>query len=66
MKLALYMKVRSLTDAQMASKVGCSQVQLWRVRTGNGQPSWSLAKRIVSATGGEVTMDDLAEPTEVA
>jgi transcriptional regulator with XRE-family HTH domain len=54
-----------LTETQFAQLVGASQSYINRLRRNECLPSFTLAKRIRVATGGQVTASDF-EGAEVA
>lgn len=62
MTLAEYMKNASLTDADMAAKLGCSEgaVKKWRYRERMPRPE--QLRQIDEITGGAVTANDFVAP----
>lgn len=45
--------------AEIAQLSGCSAGTLYLISGGHKRPSWKLARRVVSATGGAVTEREL-------
>ena len=66
MRLQQFFDEQELDDASFAELVGVDRSTISRVRRGEFFPSWKLAAKIRSATGGKVTADDFlrAEPAE--
>ena len=74
MQLDQYMRLRGLTQAAMAERLGISEAHLSRILAGKGTPSLRLCDRIAAETEGAVTAEDMrllyqrarARPTEAA
>jgi DNA-binding XRE family transcriptional regulator len=58
MKIADWMSLKDLTDAEMAALLGVDASTVNRVRRGETQPSWPLAAKIKNVTEGAVSADD--------
>lgn len=56
--LRLYRIKHQISLEQLAVIVGTTRATLSRVETGTQQPSMALLKKIIMATGGEVSADD--------
>ena len=60
MNLRDYLHVNHMTTGQFARELGLeSPIYLYRIKNGHKKPGKRLAKDIVAATGGQVTMDEL-------
>lgn len=59
MLLETYLAKTGKTDAEFAVEVGLSRPMVTRLRRRQSGPSFESALRIVAATSGEVTADDL-------
>jgi DNA-binding transcriptional regulator YdaS (Cro superfamily) len=59
MTLADFMRLRALTDQAMADLIGVSRVTVTRYRNMVEQPSGKTIRKIVTATDGAVTANDL-------
>ena len=64
--ILLYLEGRRITQAQFSSRVGISKQQINNVVRGRSRLSMPSALRVVTATGGEISLADLAnwEPEE--
>lgn len=62
MRIIDYIKCEGVTGVELAKMVGCSQPVLSQYTTGKRRPSPDIAVRIVKATGGKVTLEDLYCP----
>ncbi len=60
MRLSEYMEATGVTQAQLAKKAGISRQTLIGVCTGS-VPTLRTATRIVKATAGVVSLDDLVD-----
>lgn len=60
MTLDAFLSRKTMTAAALAEAVGVSAASITRIRRGGQNISLDLAKRIVTATAGMVTLDDLA------
>lgn len=60
MTLDEYLKSTPVTAATFAERIGVSPASVTRIRNGGQNIPLKLAKEIVSATGGKVTLEDLA------
>lgn len=60
MTLDEYLRTHSVTASTLADRIGKSSASLTRIRKGQQALSLELAARIVAATGGKVTLEDLA------
>jgi len=62
-----YIEGRRITQAQFSSRVGISKQQINNVVRGRSRLSMPSALRVVTATGGEISLADLAtwDPEEV-
>ena len=54
-----FAKPKSMTQSALAAAVGCCKQQINHIVRGRRKPSGDLARRIIEATGGEVTYEDL-------
>ena len=65
MKLSEFMQAQSLSDDDMAEKLGISRATVSRYRRGLVTPSPEVMKNIVELSGGVITANDLLgiEPT---
>lgn len=59
MTLDEYIKLPGVTGAALAERIGISAASLTRIRQGRQGLSLDLARRIVSATGGKVSLEEL-------
>ncbi len=66
MLLSDWLQVRSLTDAAFAAVTGCGPTTVNRIRRGATMPEASLIARIVAATDGQVTANDLFDAYQAA
>jgi transcriptional regulator with XRE-family HTH domain len=62
MKLKDFMKENFFTERRFASVLGISQQHLNFIIRGKSSPSIQLIQRIIKATNGKVTLDDLSNP----
>lgn len=62
MTLDQYLSLPGKTAAQLASDAETTGATITRARKGEQNLTLDLARRIVSATDGMVTLDDLATP----
>lgn len=64
MTLSEYMKLHSLSDADFAASLGCSEgaVKKWRYRERIPRPD--QMRQISDATGGDVTANDFMSAAE--
>jgi len=60
MTLDEYLRGSPVTAAAFADRIGKSSASVTRIRRGEQKLSLELAQRIVAATGGKVTLEDLA------
>lgn len=60
MTLDEYLRDHPITATAFADRIGKSAASVTRIRRGEQNISLELASRIVSATGGKVTLEDLA------
>jgi transcriptional regulator with XRE-family HTH domain len=63
MKLEEYIKSHGLNLNKFAVKVGVSRVQITRLIKGQQNPSAHLTHKIMEITNGEVTFQDLFNPS---
>lgn len=61
MKLAEYLNKYSVTHRALADKVGVSRVQITNIVNKKNYASAMLMKKIIQATDGKVTYEDLIE-----
>jgi DNA-binding transcriptional regulator YdaS (Cro superfamily) len=59
MKLNEYIKVKGLCNRDMAKKLNVSDTSISLWLSGDRTPKRLIARRIVEATGGQVTYEDL-------
>lgn len=59
MELRMYIFKNRIKQAPFAKKIGCSVIHLGRIVNGLAPPSAMLAVKIVAATNGEVSFEDL-------
>ena len=62
MNIQTYMDKKKLRDGEMAELLGCNKTTVWRVRTGDTDPSPDLVKKIFRVTGGKVSANDFFHP----
>ena len=60
MTLDEFLGHKTMTATALAETVGVSAASIARIRKGDQNITLDLARRIVTATGGMVTLDDLA------
>lgn len=60
MTLDEYLRDNPITAAALAARIGTSPASVTRIRQGRQNITLEMASRIVSATGGKVTLEDLA------
>lgn len=60
MTLDEYLASHPITAAAFADRIGKSPASVTRIRKRQQKLSLELAQRIVAATGGKVTLEDLA------
>lgn len=60
MELKQYLKEHGVTGEDFGRRVGISAASVTRISKGEQNISLSLARDIVTATGGKVTLEDLA------
>lgn len=60
MTLDEYLASHPVTASAFAERIGRSAASITRIRQGKQALSLELAARIVAATGGKVTLEDLA------
>ena len=61
MKLEEYLKKYSVTQRELAEKVGVSRVQITNIVNKKNYASARLMKKIIQVTDGKVTYEDLIE-----
>lgn len=66
MQLDTFLKRRRMTDSAFAAQIGCNRSQISRIRRGLAWVSAPLAWRILEASGGKVTPNDLFEALQSA
>ena len=66
MTLNDWLSAHQVRPMQFAQTVGVTHVTVYRLLNGKRRPSWDLAKRIESATGGAVRPEDLFERRSAA
>lgn len=66
MTLREYMKLNSITDAEMAALIGCSRSAVLKWRYGERTPRIDQLRRIASVTDGAVTANDFLAPEAAA
>lgn len=59
MKLNLWIKKSKLRQREFARRLGITESHMSYLLDGKRKPSLRLAKKIIRATGGEVTITDL-------
>lgn len=65
--LARFMALASMTDAQMAEKVGCDRSTIAHARNGTRIPKSRMLRRaIAQATDGAVPEESWEEPADAA
>lgn len=60
MTLDEYLRDHPVTAVAFAERIGKSPASVTRIRKGEQRLSLDLAAKIVAATGGKVTLEDLA------
>lgn len=58
MKLADYLSENEIADSAFAERIGVSRQALWRYKSGERRPEWSILEVIARETGGKVTPND--------
>jgi transcriptional regulator with XRE-family HTH domain len=58
MKLADFMKLSGLSDADLAAKIGRSRETVTRYRNGTITPNWEALAALTRVTNGAVTAND--------
>lgn len=61
MQLCEYMRKNSLSDGEVAERLGVSRPTVTRWRNGAMLPDWPMARRIQEWSGGNVSPNDWAE-----
>jgi transcriptional regulator with XRE-family HTH domain len=61
MTLDSFITKHGMTEAEIASKAGCSQSTINKVRNGVGNPTFDLLMRISRATGGKFQVSDFVK-----
>ena len=61
MKLETYIASQGLTQKQFGDLVNASQSTISRICEGKVAPSFKLLKKIIEATGGDVSVEDLPD-----
>ena len=64
MRLAAYLKARSISPEQFAKAAGLHMTTVYRLLAGDSMPKRSTIGAILQATGGEVRAIDLFEEGE--
>lgn len=59
MNLRTYMKLHNISDSAFSAVLGCSAGSVRKWRFGERMPEPEIAQRIVDATEGSVTVQDL-------
>lgn len=54
MTLDAWMKAERLDDAAVADKIGCSNITIYRIRTGRAKPSFDLIEQLIDLSEGKV------------
>jgi transcriptional regulator with XRE-family HTH domain len=62
MTLDQYLNAEKISGADFAHRVGTSGASITRIRKGQQSPSPELMARIITATGGKVTLEALVFP----
>lgn len=60
MTLDEYLRTHPVTAGAFAERIGMSAASVTRIRKGDQNITLDLATKIVAATGGKVTLEDLA------
>jgi DNA-binding transcriptional regulator YdaS (Cro superfamily) len=60
MDLDTYLKTSGVSGSAFADRIGVSAASVTRIRKGGQNISLELAQRIVTATGGKVSLEALA------
>jgi len=63
MQLAEYLKQSGQTWERLADSARVSRQTVWNLLHKNHNPTLTTVDRVVAATGGLVTIDDLRKPT---
>lgn len=66
MQLSEWMKRENIDDEGFGAKIGRNRVSVSRYRRGKEPPSAETLKRIVEATGGEVSANEVLGIVEIA
>ena len=64
MTLEEYRATTGTKDHDLACAVGCSREHITLVRNGDRKPSADLAVKLIAATGGKVTFEDIMVPSQ--
>lgn len=62
MKLAEYLSLSGLSDAQFANLIGRDRTSVSRLRRGETRPDWDTMQEIARHTKGAVTPNDFLPP----
>lgn len=62
MTIKEYMKIAEITRSELAEMAGCSPIWLWYVANGRRKPSFTLSDKLVSASGGKITLEGIRAP----
>lgn len=65
MHLRKYLFEKKIKHEDFAKKVGINRITLYRIMSGISDPSLSLAIKIVKATKGNVTYEEIASPEDL-
>ena len=65
MNLREYLFKKKIKHEDFAKKVGVARSTLHRIMIGKSDPSLSLAIKIVNATKGQVTYEEIATPEDL-
>lgn len=63
MQLSEWLKLRNITAAEFAGRIGVSPMAVSRYLSGQRRPDWDIVlPKIVKETGGAVTANDFLSP----
>lgn len=65
MNIKDFLKANGLTQKQLAEKAGCTAGAISHLCTGRRKPRPEIARRIVKATKGKVSLNDLYAEDEL-
>lgn len=64
MDLKKYLTLNNISQESFGAKVGLTQCTINKISQKKQRPSWINAQKIIAASNGEVTMEDLMIPLD--